>query len=528
LETVKVTRDAADQRAGRAGRLGPGVCYRMWSQSSHHLLQPSRQPEILEADLATMVLELASWGIQEMNELTWMTPPPAGAVGQAKELLHSLDALDTNKITMRGKEMLKLPTHPRIAHMILTTIENSVQAKNEFELALATDLAALLEERDPLSREASVDLGLRIDVLRKWRRGERTNAERNVLERIEKLAASWRRIVNVQVDNDTVLDADVGKLLLEVYPERIAQQAEKQGLRYKLANGRAVKLPEHDPLLNEKWLAIAQLDAGVSEGKIFLAAPVREKDLENRVKANELVKWDSEKGMITAQLEQRIGNLVFSSRAIVKINDQQRINILCDALRAEGLKLLNWSDTQREWQARVLSLRVWRPDEEWPDVSDDHLLATCEDWLAPYLTHVNKRIDFQRLDLQTILAGLISWQLSSRLDKLAPARLQVPSGSFINLTYFKDGRPPVMEVRLQEMFGLLETPSVNEGRVRILLHLLSPGYKPVQVTQDLKSFWQTTYHDVRKELRMRYPKHHWPEDPWTAEAVRGVKRKPHP
>jgi ATP-dependent helicase HrpB len=255
---------------------------------------------------------------------------------------------------------------------------------------------------------------------------------------------------------------------------------------------------------------------------------VREKDLESRVKAKELVKWDSEKGMITAQLEQRIGNLVFSSRAIVKINDQQRINILCDALREEGLKLLNWSDTQREWQARVLSLRVWRPDEEWPDVSDDHLLATCEDWLAPYLTQVNKRIDFQRLDLQTILAGMISWQLSSSLDKLAPARMQVPSGSFINLTYFKDGRPPVMEVRLQEMFGLLETPAVNEGRVRILLHLLSPGYKPVQVTQDLKSFWQTTYHDVRKELRMRYPKHHWPEDPWTAEAVRGVKRKPHP
>jgi ATP-dependent helicase HrpB len=525
LETVKVTRDAADQRAGRAGRLGPGVCYRMWSQSSHHLLQPSRQPEILEADLANMVLELASWGIQEMNDLTWMTPPPSGAVSQAKELLHSLDALDSNKITVRGKEMLKLPTHPRIAHMMLTAIENTEQVKNKFALALATDLAALLEERDPLSREASVDLGLRIDVLRKWRRGERMNAGRNVLERIEKLAASWRRIVKVQVDNDTVLDADVGKLLLEVYPERIAQQLEKQGLRYKLANGRIVKLPEHDPLLNEKWLAIAQLDAGMSQGKIFLAAPVRERDLESRVKDKELVKWDSEKGMITAQLEQRIGSLVFSSRVIVKINDHDRINILCEALREEGLKLLNWSDLQRDWQARVLSLRVWRPNEEWPDVSDENLLATSEEWLAPYLTHVNKRIDFQRLDLQTVLAGMISWQLSSKLEKLAPLRLQVPSGSFIKLDYFHDGRSPVMEVRLQEMFGLLETPAVNEGRTKILLHLLSPGYKPVQVTQDLKSFWQTTYHDVRKELRMRYPRHHWPEDPWTAEAVRGVKRR---
>jgi ATP-dependent helicase HrpB len=210
---------------------------------------------------------------------------------------------------------------------------------------------------------------------------------------------------------------------------------------------------------------------------------------------------------------------------LTKIPDSQRIKILCDALREEGLKLLGWSETQQEWQARMFNVRNWRPDENWPDVSDASLLKSAEEWLAPYLNQVSKRIDFQRLDLQNIVAGLLPWELANKLDKLAPVRIQVPSGSQIKVHYFQDGRPPVIEVRLQEMFGLLETPTVNEGRTKILLHLLSPGYKPVQVTQDLKSFWQTTYHEVRKELRMRYPRHHWPEDPWTAEAVRGAKRR---
>ncbi len=534
LETVRVTRDAADQRAGRAGRLGPGVCYRLWSESTHHMLQPSRQPEIMEADLASLILELANWGIQNLNELTWITSPPEGAVKQARELLHNLDALENNKITARGKEMLKLPTHPRIAHMLLSTHPQGLPSslspgrRAGGEATLATDIASILEERDPLPKEAGADLSLRVEVLRKWRRGDRVSAERTVLERIERIASSWRRIFKLQTDNTNPVDAEVGKLVAEAYPERIARQQEKQSVRYKLANGRVVRLPDHDPLLRETWLAVAQLDAGSGEGKIFLAAPLKEEDLLHRAIESEVVKWDTERGMITASVEKRIGNVVLSSKPLSKISDDQRIKIICEAVREEGLKLLGWEDTQHEWQARALSLHTWRPEENWPDVSDENLLKTTEEWLAPYLTHISKRIDLQRLDLQNILAGLISWELSSRLDKLAPARLQVPSGSFIKLTYFNDGRAPVMEVRLQEMFGLLETPTINDGRTKIVLHLLSPGYKPVQVTQDLKSFWQTTYHEVRKELRMRYPRHHWPEDPWTAEAVRGAKRRPQP
>lgn len=517
LETVRVTRDAADQRAGRAGRLGPGVCYRLWSEATHHMLQPSRQPEILEADLASLILELANWGVQQINDLLWISPPPDGAVSQAKELLHQLEALDNNnRITARGKEMLKLPTHPRIAHMLLSP---------GGDVVLATDIASILEERDPLPKEAGADLSLRVEILRKWRRGEYVSAERNVLERMERLASSWRRILNLKTDNTNPVDAEVGKLIAEAYPERIAQQLEKQGVRFKLANGRVVRLPDHDPLKRESWLAVAQLDAGSGEGKIFLAAPVREEDLLHRASESEVVRWDADRGMITATLERKIGNVVLSARSIKNVGDELRIKILCAAVRDEGLKLLGWHDAQREWQARVRSMSVWRPDDHWPDVTDENLLKTTEAWLAPFLTGVSKRFDFQRLELHNILTGLIPWELQAKLDKYAPARIQVPSGSFIKLNYFMDGSAPVMEVRLQEMFGLLETPAINEGRTKITLHLLSPGYKPVQVTQDLKSFWQTAYHEVRKQLRMRYPRHHWPEDPWTAEAVRGAKRR---
>jgi ATP-dependent helicase HrpB len=522
LETVRVTKDSADQRAGRAARLGAGVCYRMWAEATHHTLQSTRQPEMLEADLASFVLELANWGIQNINELTWITQPPDGAVKQAKELLHSLDALADNKITTRGKEMLKLPTHPRIAHMLLSPVTRETEC-------LATDIAAVLEERDPLPKESGADLSLRIEVLRKWRSGERVSAERSVLERIERLAFSWRRIFKIEVDNRMPIDSEVGRLVSEAYPERIAQQQEKQSVRYKLANGRVVRLPDHDPLLRESWLAVAQLDAGSNEGKIFLAAPLNERDLIHRAKEIETVYWDAEREMIVALVKKCIGNTVLSSKPLSKISESQRIKILCEVLCKEGLKLLNWSETQEEWQARVMSLRAWRPEEGWPDVSDGALLSTAEEWLAPYLLQVSKRNDFNKLDLHAILAGLIPWELTSKLDKLAPVKINVPSGSHIKLNYQLDGSAPVMEVRLQEMFGLLETPLINEGRTKILLHLLSPGYKPVQVTQDLKSFWQTTYHAVRKELRMRYPRHHWPEDPWTAEAVRGVKKRtPHP
>ncbi len=519
LETLKVTKDAADQRAGRAGRLGPGICYRLWTEATQRNLLPNRKPEIVDADLATMVLELASWGIRDVNEIAWITPPPPGAVSQAKSLLSNLGAIDNRgAITTRGKQMLSLPTHPRISHLLLS-------AATPQEKSLVADIAALLEERDPLGKDAGADLGLRVEAFRSWRRGEKSYAERNSLERIEKLSVNWRKLLGTQADNEHPGGYDIGRFLVEAYPERIAKQQSKQSLFYTLANGRVAKLPDHDPLMHEPWVCVSQLDAGQREGKIFVAAAVSEADLMKTATESQVVKWDEEREMVAAVVELRAGTLVLKSKPAGKPEEALKDQVLLEVIREKGLRMLGWNEDAESVRARMQSLHIWRDADAWPDVGDDRLLRTMETWLTPYLTGVYKRIELEKLDLRNILVGLLAWDKQRTLDDLAPPRMEVPSGSMIRIDYFEDGRPPVMEVRLQEMFGLLETPTVNGGRTKILLHLLSPGYKPVQVTQDLRSFWQNTYHEVRKELRMRYPKHSWPEDPFTAVAVRGAKRR---
>jgi ATP-dependent helicase HrpB len=521
LETIRVTKDSAEQRAGRAGRLGPGVCYRLWSEAIHANLIPQRIPEIVEADLAPLLLELFEWGIKTPEELTWITTPPIGAVNQAKELLKQLKAIDQDHITPRGKTMLRLPTHPRLAHMLLEA-ENIA---SEQAVTVATDLAALLEERDPLGRDAGRDISLRIDVLRKWRNRERVQGDTNVLEKIEKLASAWRKLLKVKLQNDRVEETLVGRLIMEAYPERIAKQVEKGSNRYRLANGRVAKLPDHDPLLKEKWLAIAHLDAGMGEGNIFTAAPLSEEDLLEIAESREQIRWDDNRQMLIAETEKHVSGLVIMARPLQNISEELRINALLRVIREQGLKILGWSDSQHAWQARVMSLKIWRPNEAWPDVSDESLLRTADQWLSPFLLNITKGSELLKLALHEILPTILPWELSSKLDLLVPAKMEVPSGSMIAIQYFQDGRPPVMEVRLQEVFGLTETPAVNEGRTKIIMHLLSPGFKPVQVTQDLKSFWNNTYAEVRKELRTRYPKHSWPDDPWTAQAIRGAKKR---
>ena len=518
LETVRVTKDAADQRAGRAGRLGPGICYRLWTEGSNLHLAAHRNPEIIEADLAPMMLELIQWGIQDIKTLTWLTPPPAGAVSQAKDLLQQLEASQENKITERGKEMLRLPTHPRLAHMLLEG--------EKLGLAnLASDVAAVLEERDPLPKEAGTNLAMRIEALRKWRSKEYVSADKNVLERIERLAQSWRKNFGIQADNTFPNYDQVGLLIAAAYPERIARKKENDHQRYRLTNGRIVKLNEHDSLIREEWLAIAHLDAGSNEGKIYLAAPVNPKDLSHRWTQKETVSWDAQKGVLIARNEKRIGDIIVESSLLDKIPEEQRLKVLCQAIRSEGWKILSVTEEVLEWQNRLSAVRIWRPDENWPDVSHEHLMNTIEAWLAPYLINLRKREEIQKLNLADILSGLLSWDLNQKLDVLAPDKIKVPSGSMIKLIYHANGDTPVLAVRLQEVFGLTDTPAINEGKTKVLLHLLSPGYKPVQVTQDLKSFWKNTYPEVRKELRVRYQKHHWPEDPWTAEAVRGAKKR---
>lgn len=525
LETVKVTKDAADQRAGRAGRLGPGTCYRLWTEGSHIHLGAHRKPEILEADLAPLMLELANWGVQNMSELFWLNPPPSGNVSQAKDLLTQLGAIDNGHITARGKEMLQLPTHPRIAHLLMEAKHWQEKEPKINYTSLAADVAALLEERDPLQKESGTDLTLRVEALRKWRSGNYANADRRMLERIERLSQSWRRLLKTEADNDTQHIFAVGKLLAAAYPERVAKRIDKGGLRYRLSNGRIVRIAEADPLHSEEYLAIAQLDAGTSEGKIFSAAALDPSDLIELATEKQKVTWDKERNMIVSTIEKSVGGIVLESKPNQKIDERQRIRILCELVRDNGLKILGWGEAQEQLQNRILSLRVWRPNEDWPDVSDAHLLDTLEEWLSPYLSNINKLTELQKLNPNEIIRSTLPWELSQKLDTLAPPRLEVPTGSMIQLNYFPDGSKIEMAVRLQEVFGLFETPAVNDGRNKVLMHLLSPGYKPVQVTQDLNSFWNKTYFEVRKDLLSRYPRHHWPTDPLTAEAVRGPKKR---
>jgi ATP-dependent helicase HrpB len=521
LETVRITRDSADQRAGRAGRVAPGVCYRLWSESTHAGMIAQRNPEILEADLAPFVLELAAWGSSEAD-LQWVTPPPATAMKQARGLLTNLQALEPNqtigKITAHGRAMHALGTHPRLAHLLL-------EGKRLGFAALACDLAALLEERDPLPREAGADAMLRLEALRSWRMNQGSSgASTNALKRIDQLAASYRSKLEVRPDSNVLEPLTVGRLIALAYPERIAQQRNGARERYKLASGRGVKLPPQDVLSNDPWLAVAHLDAGSDEGRIWLAAPIDSRDVQSE--SRDVIAWDARTGTLMAQREQRIGELVLETKPLANIPEETRTKALCEAIRREGLEVLPWTDHTRQLQARAASLRIWRPDDDLPDLSDAALTETLEDWLAPFLTGVRKRDDFAKLDLETALKSALTYQQVQRLEMFAPAKMHVPSGSNIKLEYALDGGTPVLAVRLQEVFGLLETPTINEGRISVLLHLLSPAYRPVQVTQDLRSFWQNTYPNVRKELGRRYPKHSWPEDPWTAQAVRGaIKRR---
>ena len=516
LETVKVSADTADQRAGRAGRLGPGVAYRLWAEPMQHKLQAHRQPEILEADLSPATLELAKWGVKDMQALAWLTPPPSGALAGARELLERLESLEEGKITSRGKELLHFPTHPRLANLLL-------KGKVWKLPALAAEVAALLEERDILPPSAGADLSLRVEALR--RKGG-SKVDRNLLYRVERIAANWRRLLYTSPDAQMPADTDVGRLLAAAYPERIARREGALG-RYRLANGRMAELPEHDPLIHEEWLTVALLHTGRqgNAGRILLAAPLNPADVLELAKEQEVLAWDSQKGELVARSEIRLGDIWVESSPLLQVEEAQRIAILCEAVRTEGLAILKWTEEVEQWQARVLSLRQWREEEEWPDVSNEGLLAKLEEWLPPYLINVRKRDDFGRLNLQEMLAAMLPWPQQQALEQLAPQKLSVPSGSQIRLQYQADASAPVLAVRLQEMFGQLDTPTVNGGRHSVLVHLLSPAYRPVQVTQDMRSFWQNTYKEVRKDLRGRYPKHYWPEDPFTAEAVRGVKRR---
>ena len=515
LETVRISRDMADQRAGRAGRVAPGVCYRLWSAATEQRMPPVRVPEILEADLAPTVLAIAAWGESRPERLPWLAPPPALSLRHARELLVELGALDANgSITPHGRALAGLPCHPRVAQMLL-------KADTPERKALAADLAALLEEKDPLDTpEAGVYI--RLKALRDARQSRREGR----WSRMCRIAEQYRKMVRVPVDDADPDPFEAGALLAAAYPERIAK-AWKDGVgRFCLAGGDLAAVDPSDPLAASEWLAVGSLHAAPGGvGRIFLAAPLGASDLKPYIRRRDVVAWDSRQGSVAARRESRVGQLAVSAQPLSDVPREEIVRVICEAARKEGTSMLDFSDEVQNLQRRVAAVAAWRPELELPDLSTETVLKRAPEWLPPFLGKATTTAELKRIDLCAALWSLLTYPQQQAVDRLAPSHITVPTGSRIRVEYRQGADAPVVRVRLQECFGLTDTPRVDDGRRPVLMELLSPGFKPVQLTTDLRSFWEGTYFEVRKELKRRYPKHAWPDDPLAADPVRGVKKK---
>ena len=523
------------QRRGRAGRLEPGICYRLWTEREQASLAARRPPEILDADLTSLVLELALWGTTDPSELAWLNPPPAGSVAQATELLVRLGALTpSGHITAHGRQMADLALHPRLSHMLLKAGPLGLTD-------LACDLAALLGERDllkGLGGRQQADVRSRLDVLHGHQdHASGTTVDRGVYHRVTRTADMWRQQLarrSTKTSAQTSRNQHAAGILLALaYPDRIAQRQEgsqnDHAVRYLLANGRGAFFAAPDALGVEPYLAIAELDGGSQWARIGLAAPISLTEIDSlyadQIVESEAVSWDEQTQAVQALRQRRFGALVLSQRNLSKPDAALIATALLQGVRQAGVQTLAWTPELRQWQARVEFLRrTDGTDSLWPDLSDAQLSETLEQWLGPYLSGITTLDRVKRMPLDQPLHALLSWDLQRQLDRLAPTHLTVPSGSNIRVDY-ESADVPILAVRLQELFGCRETPRIAGGQVPVMLHLLSPAKRPVQVTKDLASFWKSAYVEVKKELRGCYPKHHWPDDPLAALPTAKTKRR---
>ena len=522
LDGVAMSQASADQRAGRAGRVAEGWAWRLWPQSQR--LEAQRRPEIAQVELAGLALELAAWGSEGLR---FVDPPPPGALAAARELLQRLGALAASGgITAQGRRMLALGTHPRLAAMLLA-------ARTPRQQALAADLAALVEARDPL-RTRSDALAERWRALAAFRSGRvPADASRSALAAIDAAARQWRRRLRCEAAPPPDIEAhELGDLLAHAYPDRIAARQPVDPLRYQLANGRSARLFEDSALRGEPWLVASELRHEARGDALLLrAAPVDEAflraDFRERFVEREGAVWDADKRALVARRESRFDRIVLDSRPAGRVDPDQAAQALTDAVRELGLVALPWTEGLRQWQAREVSLRQWMPELGLPDLSDAALQATLDDWLKPAFAGKTRLDALSEAELGEALKSPLAWGLRQQVERLAPARITVPSGMERRIDYALDHegapQPPVLAVKLQELFGLADTPRVADGRVPLTLHLLSPGGKPLQVTGDLRSFWNRTYPEVRKEMKGRYPRHPWPDDPWSATATHRAK-----
>ncbi len=526
LVTLPVSRASADQRRGRAGRLAPGICYRLWSEAAHASLPARNRPEILDADLAGLVLELALWGESDPTALGWLDPPPAGAYAQARALLTDLGALDgQGRMTRHGRDMARLPVHPRLAHMLLC-------AETAGQAGAACAVAAILSERDPLrfsGSERDADLRLRLDVVEAFQSRHplgvpETAVDRGALRRIVNVAAQLRQRLAGKKKGTSPPDA--GRLLAWAYPDRIARRRVNGRDRYLMTNGRGAYFDPPDPLGAHEFIVVAELDGERRDARIYMAAAYDSDTLmaqfAHQVQWQESVAWDDRRQAVAAERRLTLGALTLCTEPVKDPDPQVLTEALTDAIGRLGLDILPWSRNLRVWQSRVMLLKRVLPEAaQWPDLSDAALTADLPLWLGPYLQGVTSLKALARVDLAGALRSRLTWQQSRQLDQWAPTHIEVPSGSKRPIDY--SGDTPVLAVRLQEMFGARETPAIANGRLPLLLHLLSPAGRPAQITQDLAGFWQNSYPAVKKELKGRYPKHYWPDDPLSAQPTARVR-----
>ncbi|MBL3556280.1 MULTISPECIES: ATP-dependent helicase HrpB [Marinobacter] len=518
LVTGWVSKASAEQRKGRAGRIEPGVCYRLWSESAQFGLAEFTPPEIQEADLAPLVLELAQWGARSPGQLDWIDQPPTAHWQQAVELLQWLDMLDSEgAITEHGKAAREMGVHPRLAHMIL-------RGRDIGHGYLAAELAALLEERDLAGRSSGADMQERVRILRNQagRHGVDAARVKAIAKSVSRLAGQLARPSEVPADDE------VGRLLALAYPDRVARKRRGEVPRYQLSNGRGAVLRDDDPLARHQWLATAELDGMAREATIYLAAPVDpallEQDLATHIHEQDEAVWDDSRGTVIARRVRKLGQLVLEEKALPTPSAELVQQGLLAAVRKKGVKSLPWIPAAEQWLARVALLARCFPGD-WPDVSEEWLADNLDTWLGPFLTGLSRWRDLEKLNLHQVLASLLDYQQQTTLEDLAPTRLTIPTGQQVTLDYTAENGP-VLAAKLQALFGWTETPTVARGRVPVVIHLLSPAQRPLAVTADLASFWRNAYPEVRKDMRGRYPKHPWPEDPFSAEASQGTKKRP--
>ncbi len=529
LELMRISRPESEQRAGRAGRLAPGICVRLWSEGAHARLAAEAPPEILDSDLAPLALDLARWGTRDATQLSWLNPPPRAGLAQGRELLQRLDALDSDgRLTAIGQAMGRLPLHPRLGHMLLS-------ARRFDAVRLAAELAALLSERDLLRRSPEAgaedpDIRSRLEILQ----GKATDsrADRFLLQRVRQgadaIVGHTRRMEKGVAEPSEALDDSqlVGGLLALAYPDRVA--ARREG-RYVLANGRGARFSGPVALAREEFLVAVNLDDRDREARIDLAAPLSRATLERLFAAHivteERFGWDAREAAVVARLVRRMEALVLEDKALPKVQGERAVAAMVAGLRQLGIDALPWDEATRALQARLRFVSSLRRAEvaDWPASDDATLLATLEQWLVPYLDGITRRDHLARVPLGEALRARLNFQQLRTLELLAPREFEAPTGSQVRIDY-ADELAPSVSVRLQEVFGLAATPCVGGGAVPLTFKLLSPARRPVQITRDLAGFWRGAYTEVRKDLRGRYPRHFWPENPWEAAPTRGVRR----